>query len=79
MLRTFFHAWERKLAYNDDGERRVLPFEWGAEYLPSFADWTNPNLAKSPTVEPTVNPTVKLKFPGQKAKNLNKIKQIAQN
>ena len=42
MIRSFFHAWERKLAYSDDGERRVLPFEWGTEYLPSFADWTNP-------------------------------------
>ncbi|TDI34982.1 MAG: abhydrolase domain-containing 18 [Acidobacteria bacterium] len=45
LLRTFFHSWERRLAYTDDGERRVLPFEWGAEYLPSFADWTNPSLA----------------------------------
>ena len=51
MLRTFFHAWERKLAYNDDGERRVLPFEWGAEYLPSFADWTNPSLAPGPSAK----------------------------
>ncbi len=59
MLRTFFHAWERKLAYDDDGERRVLPFEWGAEYLPSFADWTNPGLAKGPIDGPTVKPIVK--------------------
>ena len=38
MIRSFFHAWERRLAYSDDFERRVLPFDWGPEFLPSFGD-----------------------------------------
>lgn len=33
MLRSFFHAWERRLATRDDPERRVLPFSWGTEFL----------------------------------------------
>lgn len=33
MIRDFFHAWERRLAEKDDPERRVLPFEWGTEFL----------------------------------------------
>lgn len=37
MIRSFFHAWERKLAYSDDFERRILPFDWGVEYLPPLA------------------------------------------
>lgn len=36
MIRTFFHAWERRLAFRDDGERRVLPFDWGVDHLPPF-------------------------------------------
>jgi hypothetical protein len=35
----FFHAWERRLAFEDDLERRLLPFGWGSEYLPSFPRW----------------------------------------
>lgn len=42
MIRSFFHAWERRLAFVDDGERRVLPFAWGAEFLPSFGAWMPP-------------------------------------
>lgn len=41
MLQSLFHAWERKLAFSDDFERRVLPFDWGSEFLPSFPAWTN--------------------------------------
>ena len=33
MLEKLFHAWERRLAYRDDSERRVLPFDWGASFL----------------------------------------------
>lgn len=33
MLRRLFHAWENYLAVRDDSERRVLPFDWGTEYL----------------------------------------------
>jgi dienelactone hydrolase len=38
----FFHAWERRLAYRDDPERRVLPFDWGANHLPEFSRWRRP-------------------------------------
>lgn len=41
MIRSFFHAWERRLAITDDFERRILPFDWGPEFLPSFGSWTN--------------------------------------
>ena len=37
LVSSFFHAWERRLAYRDDFERQVLPFEWGARYLPGGA------------------------------------------
>ena len=33
LISNFFHAWERRLAYRDDHQRRVLDFDWGAEYL----------------------------------------------
>jgi hypothetical protein len=33
MLEKLFHAWERRLAFRDDSERRVLPFDWGASFL----------------------------------------------
>lgn len=32
-MAALFHAWERRLAYRDDPERRVLSFEWGAGFL----------------------------------------------
>ena len=37
MIQQFFHSWERKLAYRDDYERRILPFGWGAEFLPELS------------------------------------------
>lgn len=40
LIRTFFHAWERRLAFSDDFERQVLPFDWGAEFLPSVRGWS---------------------------------------
>ena len=42
MIARLFHAWERRLAYTDDGERQVLPFEWGDEFLPRFSGWGHP-------------------------------------
>jgi hypothetical protein len=39
-VRELFHAWERRLAFRDDPERRVLAFDWGAEHLPRFDGWT---------------------------------------
>lgn len=33
-FRQAFYFWERRLAFRDDFERRVLPFEWGSEHLP---------------------------------------------
>jgi hypothetical protein len=33
MLEKLFHAWERRLAYRDDSERRVMPFDWGMSHL----------------------------------------------
>jgi hypothetical protein len=27
-IRELFHAWERRLAFRDDPERRVLSFNW---------------------------------------------------
>ncbi len=41
MIQSLFHAWERRLAITDDFERRILPFDWGPEFLPSFRAWTN--------------------------------------
>lgn len=38
-VRELFHAWERRLAFRDDPERRVLPFDWGASHLPEFSRW----------------------------------------
>lgn len=38
-LEALFHAWERRLAFRDDPERRVLDFEWGVEHLPRFSRW----------------------------------------
>ncbi len=33
-VRDIFHAWERRLAFRDDPERRVLSFDWGVDHLP---------------------------------------------
>jgi pimeloyl-ACP methyl ester carboxylesterase len=33
LFRGLFHAWEHYLAVQDDPERRVLPFDWGARFL----------------------------------------------
>ena len=33
---------------NDDFERRILPFDWGPEFLPSFRAWTNTGNGASP-------------------------------
>ena len=38
-VRELFHAWERRLAFRDDPERRVLSFAWGVEHLPEFTRW----------------------------------------
>ena len=38
-VRELFHAWERRLAFRDDPERRVLSFDWGSEHLPRFEGW----------------------------------------
>jgi len=38
-VRELFHAWERRLAFRDDPERRVLSFDWGHEHLPEFPRW----------------------------------------
>jgi dienelactone hydrolase len=38
-IRELFHAWERRLAFRDDPERRVLEFDWGVEHLPSLDGW----------------------------------------
>lgn len=38
-IESLFHAWERRLAFRDDPERRVLDFEWGVDYLPRFGRW----------------------------------------
>jgi hypothetical protein len=42
-VRELFHAWERRLAFRDDPERRVLPFDWGASHLPEFSRWRRPS------------------------------------
>lgn len=39
MIRAFFHAWERRLAFSDDDERQVLPFDWGVDFLPMVHAW----------------------------------------
>jgi hypothetical protein len=39
-IRELFHAWERRLAFRDDPERRVLAFDWGAAHLPEFSRWS---------------------------------------
>jgi pimeloyl-ACP methyl ester carboxylesterase len=38
-VRELFHAWEKRLAFRDDPERRVLSFGWGTEHLPRFQGW----------------------------------------
>jgi hypothetical protein len=47
-FRSFFHSWERRLAAEDDLDRRLMPFEWGAEYLPSFPGWNRSEAISSP-------------------------------
>ena len=44
-VREMFHAWERRLAFRDDPERRVLSFDWGLEHLPEFRRWSRPTVA----------------------------------
>ena len=39
LARSLFYAWEKRLAFKDDPERRVLDFQWGAEFLPPFGSW----------------------------------------
>lgn len=39
-VEALFHAWERRLAFRDDPERRVLDFEWGLDHLPPFSRWS---------------------------------------
>jgi hypothetical protein len=46
-VRGLFHAWERRLAFRDDPERRVLSFDWGVEHLPSFSGWNGRALQDS--------------------------------
>ncbi len=41
-VRDLFHAWEKRLAFRDDPERRVLPFDWGVEHLPRFGRFRPP-------------------------------------
>ncbi|MGH9336322.1 MAG: hypothetical protein ACRD21_21505, partial [Vicinamibacteria bacterium] len=48
-VREFFHAWERRLAFRDDYERRVLAFDWGVEHLPSFSRWRAPGRVSNPS------------------------------
>jgi hypothetical protein len=47
-VRELFHAWERRLAFRDDPERRVLPFGWGLEHLPEFPGWNRPAATDHP-------------------------------
>jgi hypothetical protein len=42
-VKALFHAWERRLAFRDDPERRILDFAWGVEDLPPFARWNPPS------------------------------------
>ena len=41
-VRELFHAWESRLAFRDDPERRVFSFDWGLEHLPEFRGWNRP-------------------------------------
>ena len=47
LARSLFYAWEKRLAFKDDPERRVLDFQWGAEFLPSFGSWHPPEITPS--------------------------------
>src|SRR3989304_135658 len=47
-VRELFHAWERRLAFRDDPERRVLSFDWGLEHLPEFPRWNQAVPVASP-------------------------------
>ena len=52
LARSLFYAWEKRLAFKDDPERRVLDFQWGAEFLPPLARGTHPrSLRRSPKLE----------------------------
>lgn len=42
LVRSLFYAWEKRLAFKDDPERRVLDFHWGPEFLPQFRAWRPP-------------------------------------
>ena len=48
LARSLFYAWEKRLAFKDDPERRVLDFQWGAEFLPPFGSW-HPVLCQNST------------------------------
>jgi hypothetical protein len=43
-VQEMFHAWERRLAFRDDPERRVLSFDWGVGYLPALPGWEGASL-----------------------------------
>ena len=47
LARSLFYAWEKRLAFKDDPERRVLDFQWGAEFLPPFGSWHPPEITAS--------------------------------
>ena len=47
LARSLFYAWEKRLAFKDDPERRVLDFQWGAEFLPPFGSWHPPEITPS--------------------------------
>ena len=48
LARSLFYAWEKRLAFKDDPERRVLDFQWGAEFPPPFGSWHPPALLHGP-------------------------------
>ena len=47
LARSLFYAWEKRLAFKDDPERRVLDFQWGAEFPPPFGSWHPPEITPS--------------------------------
>jgi hypothetical protein len=51
MLRTIFHAWERRLA-STTRNRVVRPFEWGLEWVPPDSDDSDGSAGSHPTAGP---------------------------
>ena len=47
LARSLFYAWEIRLAFKDDPERRVLDFQWVAEFLPPFGSWHPAEITQS--------------------------------